>query len=176
DYQVIQASEQKWKSPVIGYFGSITDSNDWDMIEHAALERPEWQFVFIGKKLINLPALEVLPNVHFLGFTPYEDLPGIAVNFDVGIMFWKMTDWIKACSPLKFKEYLAMGLPVVSVPIDEVVNKYSDYAEVASTGPEFVKAVEKCLTMDVKVKHREFAKQYSWTEAVREIRSECGLT
>jgi glycosyltransferase involved in cell wall biosynthesis len=175
DYKQIQKEPITINKPIIGYFGSLTDSNDWEMIEYAAKNKPEWNFVFIGKKLIDVPELENLPNIHFMGFIPYEKLPGIAINFSVGIMFWKMTDWIKACSPLKLKEYLAMGLPVVSVPIDEVVKKYSDYVEVASNGPEFVEAVERVLDKDVKERNREFAKQYSWKTVVTEMMSECEL-
>jgi glycosyltransferase involved in cell wall biosynthesis len=175
DYQNIEAMHNQWGSPIIGYFGSLTDSNDWEIIQYAATVRENWQFVFIGRKLIDLPELECLPNVHFTGYVPYENLPAMAVNFDVGIMFWRMTDWIKACSPLKLKEYLALGLPVVSVPIEEVVLNYNEYVEVAANGPQFVEAIDRCLGRNVKEKHRNFAKQYSWSAVFEEIRIDCHL-
>jgi glycosyltransferase involved in cell wall biosynthesis len=162
--------------PIIGYFGSLSDSNDWDMIAYAAVNQPDWQFVFIGKKLIDLPNIEILPNVHFLGFIPYESLPATAINFDVGLMFWRMTDWIRACSPLKLKEYLALGLPVVSVPIDEVVNKYHDYVELAVDGPSLVSAIKSALKRSDSNQRQKFASSFSWKEAVVRICSDLKIS
>lgn len=175
DFHNIEGRDLGIASPIIGYFGSITDSNDWEMIAHAAHARPDWNFVFIGRQRIALPALEALPNVHFLGFVPYEELPALAVNFDVGIMFWKMTDWIRACSPLKLKEYLALGLPVVSVPINEVVTKYRDFVEIAEDGPSFVRAVEVALTRDDADQRCEYARQFSWDAVTAGIMKDVGL-
>jgi glycosyltransferase involved in cell wall biosynthesis len=177
DYNGIEspAPPPSGEGPIIGYFGSLTDSNDWDIIKYAARERPEWRFVFIGRMLYSDPELDSLPNVQFQGFIPYEELPSHAVHFDVGIMFWRMTDWIKACSPLKLKEYLALGLPVVSVPIDEVVTKYSDYVFVAEDGPGFVEAIERALDSDCKERNRAFASNFSWRAAVDGMVADLGL-
>ena len=175
DYTRLKTTPLDIAPPVIGYFGSLTDSNDWEMIKYAAARHAEWNFVFIGRKKIDVPDLEELPNIHFMGFVPYQDLPAVAANFSVGIMFWKMTDWIRACSPLKLKEYLALGIPVVSVPIDEVVEKYRDYVEIASDGPSFVTAVEKALEKGRCREYRDYAAQFSWQSAVRGIMQECRL-
>ena len=112
----------------------------------------------------------------FLGMIPYKKLPAVAANFDVGIMFWKLTDWIKACSPLKLKEYLALGLPIVSVPIDEVLLKYTEYVQVATDGPSFVAAIEQVLTLADRNERREFAMQYSWANLVWDIVCELDLS
>lgn len=172
DYLKLQPSPLSIPRPIIGYFGTLTDSNDWDMIEYAALSKPEWSFVFVGRKLIDLPNLKHLSNIHFLGFIGYERLPSVAVNFSIGIMFWKMTPWIKACSPLKLKEYLALGLPVVSVPIEEVATKYREYVEIATDGPTFVEAVGRCVGKAPMRSHRDFASQFSWERAAKQIISE----
>ena len=175
DFHRVKPYDWSLPGPVIGYFGSITDSNDWEMIEYAARQRPEWQFVFLGKQRIELPALEALPNVHFHGFVPYENLPALAAGFDVGIMFWKMTDWIRACSPLKLKEYLALGLPVVSVPINEVVTKYRDFVEIADDGPAFVRAVAAALARDDREARRTYAQQFSWANVTERMLKDVGI-
>jgi len=175
DYQRIVKQNLPVKKPIIGYFGSLTDSNDWDIIRYVAQRRPEWNFVFIGHKRIDLPDLEKMQNIHFLGYVPYAELPMIAINFSVGIMFWKMTEWIKACSPLKLKEYLALGLPVVSVPIDEVVNKYSQYVVIASDGPGFETAIKNSLNNHDREERNKFASQFSWSFAVDEIMHDCNI-
>lgn len=175
DYKKINPKKIKLRKPIIGYYGSLTDSNDWDIIRYVAQRRPEWNFVFIGNKRIDLPDLEKMQNIHFLGYVPYTELPIIAINFTVGIMFWKMTEWIKACSPLKLKEYLALGLPVVSVPIDEVVNKYSQYVLIASDGPGFETAIKKSLNNHDREERNKFASQFSWSLAVDEIIRDCNI-
>jgi len=169
DYKQVVPKALNIKRPIIGYFGSLTDSNDWEIIRYAVTKHPEWNFVFVGNKSIDLPQLDKMPNIHFLGYVRYAELPSIAVNFSVGIMFWKMTDWIKACSPLKLKEYLALGLPVVSVPIDEVVNKYSRYVDIATDGPSFVAAIENALNKSCRDDNRNFASKFSWASAVDTI-------
>jgi hypothetical protein len=63
-------------------------------------------------------------------------------------MNWIMNDWIRFCSPLKTKEYLAMGKPVVSVPIPEVVDNLGDVISVASSPGEFVLKIEEELETD----------------------------
>ena len=175
DYKKVTPKTLNIERPIIGYFGSLTDSNDWDMIRYAAMQRPEWNFVFIGHKRIDLPELEKMQNIHFLGYVPYAELSTVAVNFSVGIMFWKMTEWIKACSPLKLKEYLALGLPVVSVPIDEVVNKYSQYVVIAIDGPGFETAIENALNKHDRDERNKFASQFSWSSTVDEIMRDCNI-
>ncbi len=54
-------------------------------------------------------------NVFFLGKRDYSDIPAFGNYFDVCLNFWVMKDWIKNSSPLKIKEYLALGKPVVSI-------------------------------------------------------------
>ena len=86
-----------------------------------------------------------------------------------------MTDWIKASSPLKLKEYLALGLPVVSVRIEEVVNKYSRFVGIADDGPGFEMAIEKALRSSDSENRNQFASQFSWSSVVDEIIRDCNI-
>jgi glycosyltransferase involved in cell wall biosynthesis len=52
-------------------------------------------------------------------------------------------------NPLKLKEYLAAGVPVVSSPLPEVL-AYGDAVRFATTSEELVKAVEEILKQDRK--------------------------
>lgn len=134
--------------PRIGYFGSLTDSNDLEMIRHAARADPALQFVMIGRVLSDYSALRALPNVHFLGFKPHQEIPAYGRHFDVGFMVWRMTDWIRHCNPVKTKEYLALGLPVVSVPIAEVEREHGGYVYFARDGEEFLASIRRALAED----------------------------
>ena len=80
-----------------------------------------------------------LPNVHWLGFRPYEEIPSYGAAFDVALMPWLRNDWIEQCNPIKMKEYLAIGLPVVSTDFPEV-HFYSDTIAIAGDADHFVRA------------------------------------
>jgi glycosyltransferase involved in cell wall biosynthesis len=59
--------------------------------------------------------------VHFLGQKPYSELPAYCKAFDVALMPFKLNELTLNANPLKVREYLAAGLPVVSTPIPEVM-------------------------------------------------------
>ena len=146
---------QKISGHVIGYFGSLTESNDKTILEHLARERPDWSIVLIGQVISDYSMFDKYPNVFFLGKKPIEDLPTYGKYFDVCIMNWVMNDWIRYCNPVKAKEYLAMGKPVVSVPIPEVVETLSDVVSIAATPAEFLKQIEYELSQDSPERQRK---------------------
>lgn len=134
--------------PRIGYYGSLSDSNDWKVIQYCATQRPGYQFVFIGRKDIGDAGVEHLPNIHFLGKRPFEVIQDYGAGFDVAIMFWVRREWIKHCSPLKLKEYLSLGVPVVSTLIEEVEKDYTGIVYSAGTPEEFLSALDEAVAQD----------------------------
>jgi hypothetical protein len=131
--------------PIIGYYGTLTDSNDWELIEYCAKNRPDYNFVFIGQRGVDLPSLEELNNVYFLGRKTYDEIPHYAKKFDVCLMFWIRREWIAHCSPLKLKEYLSLEKPVVSTYIEEVADKFTDIVFVSENQQEFLKNIDLAL-------------------------------
>lgn len=58
----------------------------------------------------------ILDRCHFLGFLPYERIPDIMMNFDIGFNFFD--PWLVAKTgnaSQKSRQYLACGKPVISV-------------------------------------------------------------
>lgn len=131
--------------PIVGYYGTLTDSNDWGTLRYVAERRPGYSFVLIGTKEIVNTGVEHLRNVHFLGARPYEAIPAYGAAFDVAVMFWVVRDWIRYCSPLKLREYLALGLPVVSTWIDDVAEEFGDVVAVTKSPPEFLAALDRAI-------------------------------
>ena len=72
--------------PVIGYFGSLHEWIDLDLIEWLARARPQWTFLLIGYAAVDVSALAALPNVRLVGAQPYETLPAWAKAFDVALI------------------------------------------------------------------------------------------
>jgi glycosyltransferase involved in cell wall biosynthesis len=107
--------------PILGYFGLI--AQDWvdvPLLVKVAKEFPDASLVMIGKSTMDVSELARLPNVHLLGRKPYADLPGYARAFDVALIPFPINEVTLNSNPLKAREYLAAGLPVVSTRVPEV--------------------------------------------------------
>jgi glycosyltransferase involved in cell wall biosynthesis len=131
--------------PRIGFFGGIDDYTvDVDLLVRVAESHPEASLVLIGDATCPMDRLEALPNVHWLGYRPYETIPAYGEGFDVALMPWLRNDWIEHSNPIKLKEYLALGLPVVSTDFPEV-HHYDDVVAIAADTEDFVRLVGAAL-------------------------------
>lgn len=107
--------------PRIGFFGGIDDYVvDLDLIGRVAEENADAHVVLIGDATCDMSPVTAHANVHWLGMRPYEEIPAYGSAFDVGIMPWLDNEWIHFCNPVKLKEYLALGLPVVTTDFPEL--------------------------------------------------------
>lgn len=130
--------------PRVGFIGGI-DSHTFDppLFVEVAKRLSDVQFVLVGA--CSLPqGWCQLPNVTMLGQRPYDRVAGYMASCDVLVMPWNGSDWIKACNPVKLKEYLAVGRPVVSTPFLEL-ERYSDLVRTASGAEAFAAAVREAL-------------------------------
>lgn len=105
--------------PVVGFFGLVADWVDLDLVRHLAVARPHWDLVLVGQADTDVAALTGLPNVRLLGRKPYAALPGYCKGFDAAILPFRINELTLAANPLKLREYLAAGLPVVATAIPE---------------------------------------------------------
>ena len=150
------------KSPIAGYFGSLTENNDQRMFK--ALAESGYSVVLIGKILGDYSSC-INENFHFIGPVDYKYLPEYAQNFDVCIMAWKPAEWINNSNPSKTLEYFAMGKPIVSNTIPELKKRFSELMYFADDPKEFVNQTNKALkeNNDDLIKRRiEVAKNQSW--------------
>jgi GT2 family glycosyltransferase/glycosyltransferase involved in cell wall biosynthesis len=133
--------------PRLGFFGSLDDYLvDFALLEQLARALPAAHLVLIGDVTATeaMDRLEALPNVHRLGFKSYEEIPCYGSGFDVGLMPWLDTEWIRHSNPIKLKEYLALGLPVVTTAFAEAW-AYRDCLRIAGSRREFVELVRQTL-------------------------------
>ncbi len=130
--------------PRVGFIGGIDKHTfDPELFVEVAARLPDAQFVMVGG--CSLPeGWADLPNVHFLGRRQYDEVPGYMAACDVLIMPWNRTDWIQACNPVKLKEYLAIGRPIVSTPFPEL-ERFAGLVEVADTAEGFAEAISRVL-------------------------------
>jgi len=127
--------------PVLGFWGLIQDWVDLDLLEAVARRRPQWSIVLIGEAAADVGRLHRFPNVRLLGRRHYQKLPEYARGMDIGIIPFRVNDLTRAVNPIKLREYLSAGLPVVSTPLPEVAS-YDRMVRVADTPETFVEACE----------------------------------
>jgi glycosyltransferase involved in cell wall biosynthesis len=102
--------------PIAGYYGSLADWIDIDLIAKAARDLPDWLFVLIGPVQTDVSALAARENVRLLGPRPHDQLPSYIQHWTVSLIPFLDTPQIRASDPLKLREYLASGTPIASTP------------------------------------------------------------
>jgi glycosyltransferase involved in cell wall biosynthesis len=166
----------KLPRPIIGFFGLMADWVDQEAMIATAKAHPEGSVVVIGKVApdCDVSAMKAVPNIHFLGRKPYASLPGYCRAFDVALNPFKVNELTLNANPLKVREYLAAGLPVVSTDIPEV--RKVGLCKLATSTEDFVRKVDECLE-EGGGPRRERAQRIfheSWDARVEEIRGFVG--
>jgi glycosyltransferase involved in cell wall biosynthesis len=155
--------------PVIGFHGLIADWVDVELLAHVAWSFPEGSLALVGKTATDVSQLKRLPNVHLLGRRPYADLPAYCKGFDVALNPFRINELTLNSNPLKVREYLAAGLPVVSTPTPEVVRL--NHCRIASGPDEFTREIERALENPGPSPARsELMRNESWEAKVDELR------
>ncbi len=156
--------------PVIGYIGVMASWCDFDLLSAAAKSLPHCNFVMIGPKY-NIAEVPQLPNLHWLGFKPYEMLPSYVNSFDVGIIPFKKTSMTESVNPIKMWEYMAAGIPVVTSALPEA-QKYGDLVLYSNSAEEFIHNINQSIYGDSeekKISRKFIAEQNSWMERAQRI-------
>ncbi len=135
------------KGPILGFFGLIHDWIDQDVLAYVAQQRPDWTLAIIGKAQVDTSRLQGLPNVRLLGRKPYESLPSYCKAFSLGLLPFAINELTRNVNPIKLREYLSAGLPVVSTDLPEV-RTFASMCSVVHSKEEFLRACEVALVED----------------------------
>ena len=156
--------------PVIGYFGLIaTDWVDVRLLVHVARSFPDASLVMLGNVTMDVSELARLPNVRLLGRKPYETLPNYCKGFDVALIPFPINQVTLHSNPLKAREYLAAGLPVVSTAIPEV--RALPTCQVADSHDSFVAEIKNALhERGPKAWRSDTVRAEGWDARLEEIR------
>jgi glycosyltransferase involved in cell wall biosynthesis len=140
------------------------------------------QIVLIGNADVNTSRLTAEPNIHLLGPKPFAELPRYVAFFDVGIIPFLVNELTSAVNPIKLREMLAAGCPVVSTALPEVERYAKDDAsqdpgiEAVRMGHDsqsFVRQVLERLSRPLQANQRaEISRSMAgegWDAKVREI-------
>ena len=158
------------KHPVIGYFGTVGEFVDFDLLAYLVESRPEWSFLFVGLIAADVSRFGGYPNVIFAGPRPYETLPCWAAAFDVAIYAHQVNRQTRHSNPLKLREYLATGKPVVSVITPET-KTFAEVVYLADNPAAYLAAIERALreeTPELRCKRMAAVAGVSWDARFQE--------
>ncbi len=132
--------------PRLVYHGVLSDFKvDFQLLLECAKLKPNWSWVLIGEeregqKSPILQKLSELPNVYILGYRTYDILPDYLRGMQVGLLPSQLNDYTKGMFPMKFFEFIAAGLPVVSTSLSFTAS-CSDGITIANNAEEFLLAI-----------------------------------
>src|SRR5262249_3752618 len=86
-----RAPDEPQGRPIAGFYGSLSDWIDIDMIAKAARDLPDWWFVLIGPEHTDTGALKALSNVRLLGPRPHDQLPSHIQHWTVAMIPFRDT-------------------------------------------------------------------------------------
>ena len=175
-------------SPRLVVMGTLDGRIDLDLLEIIAQARPKWHLVLIGhirSERVNFSTLLKFPNVHKLGRRSFDELPQLLNGADVTLIPYVRNELTQYISPIKLYEYLAVGKPIISVDLPEVLT-LKQWVEVVNTGTRspqeiataFITAIENSLSTNtpaLQMDRRQAAQQHSWEKRVTKIKQSIEL-
>lgn len=168
-------------TPIAVYVGSFEEWwFDFELIKYAAQKLPHISFVLIGPDYLSrgYDCYREIPNIHLLGPIPYLELPPYLNNADIGLMPFPINEYpelINHANPIKLYEYLACGLPVVSVSSEELqrtgapVNLCNNYEEFVS---EISRIIDTPQPNDIYI---EYSREQDWQTRFRVLLDELAV-
>jgi glycosyltransferase involved in cell wall biosynthesis len=157
--------------PLIVFWGVIDRRMDLPFLERLGGDLAEGTILLVGPESDPDPALARLPRLVRHPAVPFADLPGLARAARVLIMPYADLPVTRAMQPLKLKEYLATGKPVVvrDLPANCA---WADALDLAATPEAFSRAVRERIviglpTTQVRARTRLVAE--SWTAKAQEL-------
>ena len=103
------------------YFGALTGEwHNWEIVKSTALACPDCAFNLIGRGIPNLFKEDKPDNIHLLGAKIQSELPAYLANSDFALIPFDTGEISKYVSPLKIFEYLALQVPVLATPLNDI--------------------------------------------------------
>jgi glycosyltransferase involved in cell wall biosynthesis len=156
--------------PIVGFYGNLHPWVDFDVVAAMAKARPKWSFVLIGERYADVSALDALPNVQLLGRREHGVLHDYCRAFDVAIIPYDMSNpRMESVNPVKTKELLAAGLPVVASDVPELRN-YGDDVLTCTGTDAWLDALDRQVAREDHAAISERVREESWENKVAAIR------
>lgn len=147
------------------YVGTLDDRLDVEGMRSLAQAKTDVQFVLVGP--IPDPALlaplQALANIHIHESVQRHDLVAILRHSQVSLVAHRRSPLTEAMSPLKAYEYIAAGLPVVSIDLAPITG-ISPRIILTDAVADFADVLDTALALGTETEsaRRAFIEQNSW--------------
>ena len=161
--------------PRVGYFGLFDKRNNLDLISELAERLKDISFVITGGIETDVSKLRKQENIYFTGSIPYNELPAMAKGWDVCMLPYEINELTDAIQPLKIKEYLATGKPIISTRIKEAqrLKKYITLADTADSWDSNIRILLKGIPLEVQIERKLFLQNETWAHKAEQFFNIC---
>jgi glycosyltransferase involved in cell wall biosynthesis len=122
------------------YMGLFDERSDQAMIIEILQSIPDLEFHLVGKVVVDIARLKAHPRVIIHGSCAYSELPEKLEQMDLLILPYIRSVLTDSINPLKLKEYLATGRPVLSTRLPEVV-KFNEFVWLGDHAQDFIEHI-----------------------------------
>lgn len=160
--------------PKLGVFGTFDGRIDSSLLLSIAIKKPEWQIYLVGPVRPGVRLKKQLvsqSNIHFVGSKRIQELPSYMQAMDVLLLPYVLNELTEYINPLKIYEYLAVGKPIVSVPLPEI-EFLKEWIFFANEPGQFVQIIQSSLgENDLKLvnERRTIAHEHDWDKRIEKI-------
>jgi hypothetical protein len=172
-------SKDRSKSTVVGYLGAVDHWFDVELLSLLVSLRSDLSFEIVGNIPKNIyERLRVFSNIKFFGEVLHKDIPDMIVNWNIGIIPFKITQLTLSTNPVKAYEYAALGIPVISTRLPEMELNPSFTRRIIGNVWEFSEAINSYLddTDEEKNMRVDWAHQNSWDHRSLDFENFCEST
>lgn len=165
-------------TPIIGYIGAISDVLDKKLIIAIANFFTKATILLVGPVYTNVSEFKGFGNIVLNGEVPHSEISKYIQNFNVALIPYLVNDFTNSVYPCKLNEYLAMGIPVVTSSLEEVVifeKKYRKSVSIAKDKSEFIQSISNILADNnsqsnaESLKRIDIAKKNTWDARFQDI-------
>lgn len=157
--------------PRICFFGLIYEKIDQHALATLASARPDLHIVMIGPIATSIESLTAHANIHFIAAKPYADLPRYLHAMDAILIPYILDAETQDKGPLKLRESLATGLPIVARRIPDF-ESFADSITLYDRPNDLADAVARAFSTDTSQLHesrRDRVRSDTWQQRASRI-------
>lgn len=157
----------------IGYFGTVAEWMDFNLIYDSLEKNKNIEYHFIGPMGVEKPKEN--DRIIFEGVVEHRELYEKTKDYDAYIMPFQVNDVVRAVDPVKLYEYISMGKCVISVRYKEI-ERFSPFVHFYKDEEEYVRVIKRLSKEGFppkfdKKEQLEFLNNNSWDERYKIIRN-----
>jgi len=154
--------------PVLGYIGAVASWFDWPLVCDIARAVPQIELRIIGPRFRRAPK-DLPMNVTLLPPCRQDQAVQHLREFSVGLIPFRATRLTRAVDPIKYYEYRAMQLPIVTTRFGEMMRREGeDGVFFLESGKDAARILSAALAWRAKPDFvQDFRNRHDWGECFR---------